>query len=82
MRFVRSAAILRPSDWLRRLVCAGLLFAIVVAGMVAMLHSFEASKECRGAFSNGFSNGFDRYRCELKLRIIENGPQLTIVLPI
>ena len=81
MRFVRSSAILRPTDWLRRLVRAGLLFAIVVAGVVAMLHSFEASKECRGAFSGGFSNGYDRYRCGLKLRIIEDGPELTLTLP-
>jgi hypothetical protein len=72
----------RPADLLRRLVRAGLLFAIVVAGVVAMLRSFEASKECRGAFSAGFSNGFDRYRCNLKLRLIENGPEFTLSLPI
>ena len=81
MRFVKPSVILRPADWLGRLVRACLIFAIVVAGVVAMLRSFEASEECQGAFSSGFSNGFDRYRCELKLRIIENGPELTLTLP-
>jgi hypothetical protein len=60
---------------------AGLLFAIIVAGATAMLHSLEVSKECRGAFSGGFSNGFDRYRCELKLSVNEDGPELTLRLP-
>jgi len=81
MRFVKSSAILRPSDWLGRLVRAGLPCAIVIAGVVAMLKSFETSKECQGAFSSGFSNGFDRYHCELKLRVIENGPELILTLP-
>jgi len=81
MRFVNLPAILRPADWLGRLVRAGVVFAIIVAGVVAMLRSIEASKECRGAFSGGFSNGFDRYRCELKVRVIEDGPELTLTLP-
>jgi hypothetical protein len=82
MKFVRAIAVTRPADWLCRLARAGLLFAIIIAGVIAMLHSFEASEECRGAFSRGFSDDFDRYRCDLSLRIIENGPELTLPLPI
>jgi hypothetical protein len=81
MRFaLGTEARLRPADWITRLVRAGVFFALVIAGVWA-LHSFEASQECQGAFSRGFSNGFDLYRCDLKIRI-ENGPGLTLPLPI
>ena len=81
MRPAKALASPRPADWLTRLVRAGMFFAVIVAGVVAMLYSVEASKECQGAFSRGFSNGFDRYHCDLKFRI-ENGPVLRLKLPI
>jgi hypothetical protein len=69
---VKSSAILRPAEaWPPRR--AGLLFAIIVAGVTAMLHSLEVSKECQGAFSGGFSNGFDRYRLR-RLRDVGRNP--------
>jgi hypothetical protein len=83
MRFAKartSAVPERPADFFLVLVRAGLLFAIVTAGAVAM-SSFKASKECRGAFSRGFSGDFDTFRCELKLRLI-GGPELTLPLPV
>jgi hypothetical protein len=76
MRFVRSIVMPRPADWFIRLVHAGMACAIIVAGVVA-LHGFEISKECHGAFDRGFSNGFDRYSCYLKIRI-ENGTEFRL----
>ena len=76
MRFVRSLAMPRPVDWLIRLVRAGLVCAIIAVGLVA-LHGFEISKECHGAFDRAFSGGFDRYNCDLKIRI-KNGPEFTL----
>ena len=63
---LRNPALPRPADWLSRRVRAGLPFAIIIAGVLAVVHNFETSRECRGAFSGGFSNGFDHYRCVLK----------------
>ena len=51
-----------------RLVLVGLLLAIVVAGVIAALETFKISRECGGAFSQGFSAGFDRYHCQLVIR--------------
>ena len=80
MRFALvTAARLRPADWITRLVRAGVFFALVIAG-AGVLHSFEASQECQGAFSRGFSNGFDRFGCDLSIHIV-NGPELKLPLP-
>jgi hypothetical protein len=74
------AGALRPVDRLRRLVVSGLTTAIIAAGVVAVLHTFETSRDCQGAFSRGFSSGFDRYHCDLHVRII-NGPEIAIPSP-
>jgi hypothetical protein len=80
-RFAGRAASLRPADFLRRLVVVGLLLAIVVAGVVAALETFKISRDCGGAFSRGFSAGFDRYHCELVFRSIKGGYQTKVPLP-
>ncbi len=59
------AAIIRPADLLRRLVVAGVLIAIVVAGVAAALDTLRIARQCGGAFSRAFNAGFDRYHCEL-----------------
>jgi hypothetical protein len=40
------------------MVCAGLIAGLVFV-VAADVPKFEASKECRGAFSSGFGGGFD-----------------------
>jgi hypothetical protein len=77
---VRTAA-LRPADFLRRLVVAGLLVAIVVVGVIAALDTMRISRQCGGAFSRAFNAGFDRYHCELVIRTIKGGYQIKIPLP-
>jgi len=67
------AATLRPADFLRRLVVAGLPVAIVVAGVIAALETLTISRQCGGAFSRAFNTGFDRYHCELVIRAIKGG---------
>ena len=76
------AVTIRPADFLRRLVVRGLLVAIVVAGVIAALDTLRISRECGGAFSRGFSAGFDRYHCELVIRATKGGYQIKIPLPL
>jgi hypothetical protein len=52
----------------RRLIRLGLLPALTVALAMAVW-PFEASRDCRGSFGAGFSSDFDRYRCDLVVRI-------------
>jgi hypothetical protein len=83
VRFVsqaRAAKTLRPADFLRRLVVAGLLVAIVAVGVIALLDNLRISRDCARAFSRGFSDGFDRYHCELVIRLT-SGYQIKIPLP-
>lgn len=75
------AVTLRPVDFLRRLVVAGLLVAIVVVGVIAALDTLRISRECGGAFSRGFGAGFDRYNCELLIRATKGGYQIKMPLP-
>jgi hypothetical protein len=63
------------------LVLVGLLLAIVVAGVIAALETFKISRDCGGAFSRGFSAGFDRDHCELVFRTIKGGSQIKVRLP-
>jgi hypothetical protein len=79
-RFAARAASLRPADFLRRLVLVGLLLAIVVAGVIAALETFKISRECGGAFSQGFSAGFDRSHCQLVMRASRGSHQIKIPL--
>ena len=77
---MKSAA-LRPVDFFHRLVRAGVLIAIVVAGVVAALESTRASRDCHGAFSRAFSAAFDRHRCEIVVRPSYGGREIRIPLP-
>jgi hypothetical protein len=63
------------------LVLLGLLLGIVVAGVIAALETFEISRECGGAFSQGFSAGFDRYHCQLVIGTTKGRYQIKIPLP-
>ncbi len=85
MRFVKpqmtQTKAMRPVDWLRRLVVAGIICGILIAGVIAALQTFEAKRECRGAFDGGFSNGFDRYYCNLRIKFIQAGSELLLRLP-
>jgi hypothetical protein len=80
MNRLRTAS-LRPIDLIHRLVICGLLFAIIVTAVAATLTSFKASRDCHGGFSAGFSSGFDRHRCVLKVQTVGDGPQIEIPLP-
>ena len=80
---MRSIAILRrPISWI------SLLFAMIFFGLIAALAlgiaqtatQFERSRDCHGAFSNGFSSGFDVYRCEMTIKHRGTGFKLTIPL--
>jgi hypothetical protein len=78
-----ATAIAKPfaAGWLRLLIVSGLMSALVIAGSVAAMETFEASRKCHGAFSRGSSAGFDVYRCDLIIRIIPSGTQVTISFP-
>jgi hypothetical protein len=78
---IRTAAATRPIDGLRRLVLGGLICALITAGVVATLSTVKASRHCHGPFNHGFSSGFDRYRCDLAIKLVEGGPQIEITLP-
>ena len=71
----------RPVDLTRRLVCAGAMAALVFA-LSRGVPQFEASKECRGgAFSAGFSLGFDVRRCDLNVKRVGGDLEIRIPLP-
>jgi hypothetical protein len=63
-----------------RLIRVGLLPALVFA-LSADVQQFEASRDCRGAFSAGFSRGFDTHRCDLVLRKIGTDVKIRVPLP-
>jgi hypothetical protein len=68
MTTIELPRLARPAALIRRLVGAGLMCGLVGA-LYLVLVQFEASKECRGgAFSAGFSRGFDVRRCDLVIR--------------
>jgi hypothetical protein len=59
---------LRAADLFRKLVMAGLMFALVSVAYMA-LTQFGVERKCRGgAFSLIFSSGFDVRRCDLVIR--------------
>ena len=58
----------RPGDLVRWLVRAGLMSGLVFA-VHLVVAQLDAVKECRGgAFSAGFSRGFDVRRCDIVVR--------------
>jgi hypothetical protein len=69
------------AELIRRLIRDGLIPALVLALYLVQVQ-FEASKECRGgAFSAGFSRGFDVRRCDLVVRRIGDDVGIRIPLP-
>ena len=74
------AATRRPVDLVLRLVRAGILTALIVTAVAAMLETTTISRECGGAFSREFDSSFDRYRCDLVIRFIRSGYQLELPL--
>jgi hypothetical protein len=66
-----TALAIRPSaaGLFRLMIFFGFLPALAIAAVVAAIETFEASRNCRGAFSSGFSAGFDKHRCELVVRL-------------
>jgi hypothetical protein len=76
-----NAIALRPSFIeMRLLILLGLLPALAVALAVAVW-PFEASRDCRGSFSPGFSSDFDRHRCDLVVRKIGTDAKIRVPLP-
>jgi hypothetical protein len=71
----------RPADLFLRLLGAALVLGALVFALSADVMQFEASKECRGAFSSGFGGGFDVHRCDLVVRRIGSDRGLRIPLP-
>jgi hypothetical protein len=71
---------LSPLIVLQRLVRNGLLPALAFA-LAADTQLFDASKECKGAFSSAFSNGFDVHRCQLNIKAIGADFKFSIPLP-
>jgi hypothetical protein len=64
---------------LRRLffLASGIAFAAV---LIATASQFELRRECKGAFSRGFSAGFDRHRCSLNIGHLPTRAELKILL--
>jgi len=63
----------------RHLVLAGLIPALAIALVVAA-SGVDVSKECRGAFSHGFSLFFDRYRCDLVVKVVGSDREFRVPL--
>lgn len=81
MRIIISAIRTRESAliFIRLLVLLGLIPALAFA-LCVTANQFEASRKCQGAFSRGFSNDFDRYRCAVVVRLIGTDFQIQIPL--
>ena len=61
-----------PAGWFRWLIILGLLAALMIAAVVALIDTIEVSRRCQGGgFSSGFSVGFDTRRCEIIFRAIQ-----------
>jgi hypothetical protein len=62
------------------LIRLGVLAALVFA-LVGDAQLLDASRECWGAFSSGFSNGFDVHRCKLTVKAVGSDFMFSIPLP-
>jgi len=80
MNAIALHGIVVPLTLVRWLVRVGMFPALVFA-LAQDVHQFEASKDCRGSFSRGFGNGFDRYRCDLVAKKIGSDLKVRIPLP-
>jgi hypothetical protein len=69
------------AGWFRLLVVLGLMAALVVAAVVAMIETVDVSRRCQaGGFSSGFSSGFQTRRCEIIVRLVKVGVEAMIPL--
>ena len=67
--------------WLRWAVWSAVVVALV-AGIAATTLQFHIERDCKGgAFSSGFSSGFDTRRCGITVEHIPTGSKITIPLP-
>jgi hypothetical protein len=57
------------------------LIPAAVGAVVVALWSYEAKKECAGAFSSVFGAGFDVYHCDLVVKRVGGGEVSRIRLP-
>ena len=65
----------------RWLIVLGLLAALVIAAVVALIDTIEVSRRCQGGgFGSGFSVGFDTRRCEIIVRLVKVGVEAMIPL--
>jgi hypothetical protein len=65
----------------RLIIVLGLLAALVIAAVVAIMDTIDVSRRCHGgAFSSGFSAGFDTRRCEIIVRLVKVGVEAMIPL--
>jgi hypothetical protein len=69
-----------PQSLLRAMILFGIIFAFE-AGILTTVNRFQTHRNCTGAFSTGFSSGFDRYRCELTIRYVGTPLEITIPAP-
>jgi hypothetical protein len=59
----------------------GVLAALAIAGVFALIDTIEMSRRCQGgAFSSGFSDGFDTRRCKMIVRFVKVGLEAMIPL--
>jgi hypothetical protein len=70
-----------PADLFRGLVGAGLVFGALVFALSGDVVQFEASKECRGAFSSGFGGGFETRHCAVVVRKTGSDEKIRIPFP-
>jgi hypothetical protein len=80
MRPVALPQPLVPLTVVWRLIRLGVLAALVFA-LVGDAQLFDASRECRGAFSSGFSSGFDVHRCKLTIKAVGSDFKFAVPLP-
>jgi hypothetical protein len=70
-----------PVAWLRWVVWAGLMLALVGA-VGATSIQVHINRDCKaGAFSSGFNSGFDIRRCGISIEHVPTGMKITIPLP-
>jgi hypothetical protein len=80
----KAEKISRPVTRLYSLLLAMIWASIIFAFSVALLitaNRLQSHRHCEGAFSQGFNNDFDRYRCELTIRYVGTNLEFTIPAP-
>ena len=77
---IRTLWPVSPAAGLRALMRKGLLPALAFS-LAADTQLFDASRECRGAFSSAFSSGFDVHRCNLTIEAVGTDFKFRVPLP-